>query len=58
MRTAEDAFGRMLLDRLEGAEALAEDAPRLVAELAANPLGVADDRVAAEMLEVVGLRFR
>jgi hypothetical protein len=39
----------------EAAEALAEDAPALHAELGADGLGVADDRVGAEVLQVVGL---
>ena len=39
----------------EAAEALAEDAPALHAELGADRLGVAHDRVGAEVLEVVGL---
>src|SRR4029077_13443559 len=46
---------REIRHRAEAAEALAQDAPPLHAELAPNPLGVAHDRVCAEMLQVIRL---
>ena len=39
-------------------EALAEHGPAVDAELAADPLGVADDRVGSEVRQVVGLLLR
>ena len=42
----------------ESTEALAEDAPLLYAQLAADPLGVADYRIGAEVREVFGLLLR
>ena len=49
---------REVAQRAEAAEALAEDARALAAELAADALGVGDDRVGAEVGQVVGLLGR
>ena len=49
---------REVRDGAETAEALAEDAPTLHAELLSDQLGVADDRVGPEMRQVLGLLLR
>ena len=46
---------RQIAGRAEAPEALAEDAPSVDLQLAADPLRVADDRVGSEMREVLGL---
>ena len=46
---------RQVCGHAHAAEALAEHAPALDPELAADPFGVADDRVGSEVREVVGL---
>ena len=53
-------FGRQrqVRDHAHAAEALPEHAPALDAQLAADPLGVADDRIGAEVREIVGLLLR
>ena len=55
-----EAFGRdrQVRQDAEAAEALAEDAPPVDVERGAEELGVADDRVGAEVREVVGLLRR
>ncbi len=55
-----EALGRVreVVDDAEAAEALSENAPRRGSELVADQFGVADDRVGAEVRQVLGLFLR